>query len=218
MNWSVFFKSLPPLLKGSLVNIQIAVVAFSVGIVLAVILALMEKSSHSILRGFAILYNTFFRGTPILIQIFFGYYGLPLFGISLPGIVVVMLVVALNSGAYSSQVVLSGLKSISQEQFQAAKALSMTPFQTYRHIILPQCFRRMFPALANEMINLLKDSSLASVVGVSEIVKVGALIRGRTFETFSVFFGIALIYLLMTGSIMLVTKKTEKWSQKACSV
>lgn len=218
MNWQLFFESLPALSRGALINIQITLIAFAFGLLIGIGLALMEKSKFLPLRAFAVSYNTFFRGTPILIQIFFLYYGLPLLGVSLPALFVVTSAVALNSGAYSSQIILTGMNSISEEQFHAAKVLSFNKFQAYRHIILPQCFRKTIPAFSSEVINLLKDSSLASIVGINEIVKIGNLIRGRTYETFAIFLGISLIYLLMTSGLTFFTKKAEKWSKIPCSI
>ncbi len=217
MNWLLFFQALPTLLKGCLINIEIASGSFAIGLFLSIFIALMERSSIWLIKGFALGYNILFRGTPIIIQIFFSYYILPSIGITLPPLILVILTIGLNSGAYLSQVIQSGLNSISKGQFSAAKALGMNTFQTYRYIIFPQCFRRMIPAFTNEIINLLKDSSLASVIGINEIVKTGAIIRGRTFEPFSVFLGIALIYLGMVGLLNLGIKQYERWSQKRCS-
>ncbi len=218
MNWTIFWESIPALLQGCVINVYIAFFAFIIGITLAIPLALMERSSSFTLKSIALTYNTIFRGTPMLIQIFFGYYGLPLLGVTLPPLFVVIVTIGLNSGAYCSQIILAGLSAIPKDQFYAAKALSMSSYQSYRHVILPQCFRKMIPAGANEMINLLKDSSLASIVGIHEIVKVGTLIRGRTYETFAIFLGTAIIYISLTSLLSLCTKKAEKWSEKPCSV
>jgi polar amino acid transport system permease protein len=218
INWTLLIESLPGLLKGALVNINIAFFSLILGSILSIFLALMEESKRLILRRFSFFYSTIFRGTPMIVQIMFVFYGLPQLGIHLSPLVSVILAIGLNSAAYLSQVIRSGLKGISKMQYHSAKSLGMTTWQSYRYIIFPQCIRNILPALGNEGVTLLKDSSLASVVGVVEIVKLGAIIRGRTFEAFTVLLAVALVYLLMTTLLSLFIKTLEKRSEKPCSL
>jgi His/Glu/Gln/Arg/opine family amino acid ABC transporter permease subunit len=218
INFPLLLESLPTLLKASLVNVYIAFLAFIIGAFLSVPLALMEDSRYRLARAFSFTYCTFFRGTPMIIQIMFAFYALPQLGVDIPPLASVIFAIGINSAAYLSQVIRSGLRGISKKQFRAAKALGLSSWQAYRYVLFPQCLKNIFPSLGSEIITLLKDSSLASVVGVLEVVKLGAVIRGRTFEAFTVLFAVALVYLFLTSLLTFLIKIAEKRAEKPCSL
>lgn len=218
INWPLLIQSMPALLQGCLVNLQITFGACLIGFCGGVPLAFWERSGNRMLRSFAICYSTLFRGTPMVVQIMFAYYVLPQLGLSLPPLLAVIVAIGMNSAAYLSQILRAGLESIPKTQLQAAQALGMNSFQAYRYILFPQALRNVLPALGNEGITLLKDSSLASIVGVMEIVKVGSIIRGRTFEALTVLVGVAIVYLVLVSLLTWLTKICESWSKKSCSV
>ena len=202
--------SLPLLLQGVLVTLQIAGIGCGVGLSLGTLLALIQTSNIKLLRGLVTLYVTIVRGTPMLIQILCAFYILPQFGISIPAIWTAIIAISLNSAAYISQIIKSGIASIDIGQVEAGRVLGLTPPQIARYIVLPQAFRVVLPALGNEFITLVKDSSLASIIGVAELSKQGRLITSRTYDAITVFFAVAVLYLLITSTISLIISKLEQ--------
>ncbi len=202
--------SLPLLLQGMLVTLQIAGISCGVGLSLGTLLALIQTSHIKLLRGLVTLYVTIIRGTPMLIQILCAFYILPQFGISIPAIWTAIIAISLNSAAYISQIIKAGIASIDIGQVEAGRVLGLTPPQIARYIVLPQAFRVVLPALGNEFITLVKDSSLASIIGVAELSKQGRLITSRTYDAITVFFAVAVLYLLITSTISLIISKLEQ--------
>lgn len=210
INFQLIKDSLPLLLSGALVSIEIALIAGLIGIALGTTLALLQTSRQSVLRWIVTIYVTLVRGTPMLIQITFAYFGLPQLGINLPAFWVAVAAIGLNSAAYVSQIIKAGIRSIGKGQIEAGRVLGLNTMQITRYIILPQAFRVMIPALGNEFITLIKDSSLASTIGVVELTKQGTFIRGRTFDAITTFAGVALIYLLITTTLSLLINWFEQ--------
>lgn len=207
---SLIIDSLPALLRGAVVTIEIAFVAVILGLLLGTGLALAQQSKVTAIRFLAGGYVTFFRGTPMLIQILFVFYVLPEFGFSISPFWSVTLAMGLNSGAYISQVVRSGINGVSKGQVEAAYVLGLSPYKTFRFVILPQAFRLILPALGNEAVTLIKDSSLASIIGVMELSKEASIIRSRTYDPFSILLASACIYLILTAAVSFFVKKLEK--------
>lgn len=203
-------ESLPLLLRGALVTLQIAAFGAFIGIVGGTLLGIAQTAKSRIARWLVTFYVTIIRGTPMLIQITFAFYVLPQLGISLPAFWVAVVSIGLNSAAYVSQIIRGGIKSIGKGQIEAGRVLGLTNTQITRLIILPQAFRVVTPALGNEFITLVKESSLASVIGVVELTKEGNFIRGRTFDALSVFAAVALIYLIITTTLSLLVNWFER--------
>jgi polar amino acid transport system permease protein len=202
--------SWPLLMRGAWVTLQIAALGTLIGIVLGTILALMQTSKSALARWPVNLYVTIIRGIPMLIQITFAFYVLPQFGIKLPAFWVAVVAIGLNSAAYVSQIIRTGIKSIGKGQVEAGRVLGLSNMDITRNIILPQAFRLVIPALGNEFITLVKDSSLASVIGVVELTKEGNFIRARTFDAFTVFAVVAFIYLIITTTLSLFINWLEQ--------
>lgn len=203
IDFQLIKESMPLLLQGALVTIKIAAFSTCIGIILGTLLALMQTSRSRIARWLANIYVTIIRGIPMLIQITFAYYALPEFGIQFPAFWVAVVAIGLNSAAYVSQIIKTGIKSISRGQIEAGRVLGLSTMDITRFIILPQAFRLVIPSLGNEFITLVKDSSLASIIGVVELTKEGNFIRGRTFDAFTVFAAVAFIYLIITTTLSL---------------
>ncbi len=218
IDWSLFVDSIPALIKGAGLSIQIMLFATVIGLVVGTCLALMQKSSFKGFKLFSYIYVTFFRGTPMLVQILCVFYVLPQLGVKIPAFWSCVLAIGFNSAAYLSQVLVTGLNAISVDEVDAAKTLGFSSWQIKQYIILPQCFRKTLPALGNELVTLLKDSSLASVIGVGELAKAGAIIRGRTYDAFTVLLAVTVIYLVMTICISGIIKYLEFRSSKPCSI
>ena len=198
------------LLRGALVSLQIAGIACSIGLIFGTILALVQTGTSKVLRIMATLYVGIIRGTPMLVQIMIVFYVLPQLGVNLSAFWAAVLAIGSNSSAYLSQVIRAGIISIGKGQWEAAQVLGFTRGQTLYYIILPQALRVVLPALGNEFVTLLKDSSLASSIGAVELVKEGTLIISRTYKVIPVYCMITVIYLAMTSLLLLVLGWLEK--------
>lgn len=214
---SLMMHSFPLLLKGASTSLMLAASACVIGLVWGTVLGLCYLDSSKWTRFFVGTYIFVFRGTPMLIQIMFFFYVLPQIGMQLPGFWCAVLAIGLNSAAYISQTVKSGINSLCIGQLEAAKTLGMSPWQTKRYVILPQVYRVIFPSIGNEMITLIKDSSLASIIGVMELSKEGSIIRAQTYDAFTILLAVACIYLLMTTALSCLLKvaqnKVGKYAQ-----
>ncbi len=199
IDFQLIIDSLPYLVRGARLTLQISVFACAMGLVIGTICGLALSSKNPLLRMVVNFYTTIFRGTPMLIQIIFITFVLPRSGIALPLLWGVIVAVGLNSGAYIAHIIKSGIQSIPVGQREAGKTLGMSNLQIVRYIILPQAIRVVLPALGNEFITLVKDSSLASIVGVQELTKEGEILTSRTFDALSIYVAVALCYLIITG-------------------
>ncbi|MDO4903929.1 MAG: ABC transporter substrate-binding protein/permease [Limosilactobacillus sp.] len=187
--------------KGVEYTLLITVVAVVIGFVLGTLLALMRLSDSKILHGIAICYIEFIRGTPMLVQIMFVYFGIGAVIQSLPAIVAGIIAVSVNSGAYVAEVIRSGIQSLPVGQTEAARSLGMTKKQTFQYVILPQAMRNIWPALGNEFITLLKDSSLVSTIGVGELMYQTQLVQSDTYKGVLPLFVAMMIYFVLTFTL-----------------
>ncbi|BBI71040.2 hypothetical protein HAALTHF_09590n [Vreelandella aquamarina] len=163
------------------------------------------------LRWPAIVYIEVFRGTPILVQVLFIFYGLPqLLGGPINALVAGIAAIAVNSGAYISEIVRGGVQSIERGQREASLSLGLSRVQAFRYVIWPQALRRMIPPLGNQGIISIKDTSLFSVIGVSELVRQGQIYIATTFTALEVYFMVALMYLAITWTLSLVLRQIER--------
>lgn len=207
--------SLVPLLKGALVSIQITSLSLVIGMIGGTFLALIFLYGNQFMRIVGHMYVTVMRGTPMLVQVVTLYYVFPSFGIMLSAFWTAVIAVGLNSIAYVSQIIRAGIQAVGRGQIEAGRTLGLSRRQIIRYIILPQAFRAVFPALGNEWVTLIKDSSLASVIGVGELTHQGAIIMSRTYDAITTYIGVALIYLIMTS---LFTALLYGWERKLKNV
>ena len=203
-------ESFPYLIRGSLLSLQIAGIACGMGLFLGTILAIIQTGTNKILKTLVTAYVTLIRGTPMLVQIMIIFFLLPQIGLNLPDFWAATLAIGLNSSAYLSQVFRTGITSIAQGQWEAAQVLGFNKTQTLWYIILPQALRVVLPTLGNEFITLIKDSSLASSIGVKELMKEGQIITSNTYRYLDVFLMVALIYLVLTSLLSLGLSWLEK--------
>ena len=201
---------LPVLLQGLMVTLQIAAISCCIGLMLGTLLALLETSHNAFLRFLVKTYVIIVRGTPMLIQIFCAYFLLPQIGIYIPAFWTAIIAIGLNSAAYISQIIRSGISSIGIGQIEAAKVLGFSTADTIYYIILPQALRTTLPSLGNEFVTLIKDSSLASLIGVAELTKQGNFVKSKTFDAITVYFAIAILYLIVTSTISFLVTRLEK--------
>lgn len=206
----LFIKILPNLAYGAFVTLKITSISTLLGLIFGTILGLGRISKNPLLFGFSTAYVEFIRGTPLLVQIMIVYYGLPAIGINLPPEPAGILALTLNSGAYIAEIIRAGIQSVPKGQMEAARSLGMSYFQAMRYVIFPQAFRNILPALGNEFIALLKDSSLLSVIAIAELTRVGKQIYSTTFNAWTPLLGVAMFYLLMTIPLSRLVNYAQK--------
>lgn len=210
IDFHLIWNSLPALIHGASLSLQIAFIAAFIGLTLGTILGFAEHYGSKAIQFAIGCFVTLFRGTPMLVQILFVYYVLPQFGLLIEPFWAASLAIGLNSSAYISQIIRSGINAVPEGQMEAAQTLGINKITTMRHIIFPQAFRVTLPALGNELITLVKDSSLASIIGVMELSKEASIIRSRTYDAFSILLAVSLIYLGLTATLSLIIKKLER--------
>ena len=210
--------ALPALLRGAVTTIQLTAMAICFGFVGGTLLGTARLSKIWPIRLATRAYIEFFRGTPLLVQIFWIYFGFPaLFkGLGLDftfdrwsaGV----LALSLNSAAYIAEIVRGGIKSIDPGQWEAAASMGLNSFQALRYIVLPQALRRMIPPLGNEFTTLLKDTSLVAVIGLEELFRRGQLTVATNFRAFEIYTAIGLVYLLLNLAFSQGFTWLEQWS------
>ncbi len=199
MSLFVHYLSLPYLLYGVWFTIQVTAFGLVGGLLLGCILAGMQLSRAPLLAGFARFYAVIFRGTPLILQMVFAYDALPHIGLTLGAITAASLAIAANEAPFIAEILRSGVLGVDRGQVMAGQALGMTPRVLMRRIIAPQAIRTMVPALGNETVSALKNSSLASVIAVPELTLRSTQLASSTFDFFSVFFASGVMYLVLTG-------------------
>lgn len=214
LRWELMAESFKPLLRGTVITLELTAGAVAIGIVIGLFMALMRLSDKRLFRGLAIAYIDFFRGTPLLVQILMVYFAVPqLLGFQTPDnyqFIAGIAAMGLNSGAYIAEIFRSGIQSIDRGQTEAARSLGMTKAQAMRYIILPQAIKRVIPPLGNEFIALLKDSSLVAIIALEDLMYSGKIIVGRTYQPFVVYFEVAMFYLVMTLILSRFVNYTER--------
>jgi cystine transport system permease protein len=199
---SLALSSLLPLLEGMVFGtIPLTAISFTIGLLVSLIIALMRLSSLRALRLFAGAYVSIIRGTPLLLQLFIIFYGLPGLGIVLDPWPSAILAFSLNVGGYASESIRSAILSVAPGQWEAAKTVGLSRFQTLLRVILPQAAKVAVPPLSNTLISLVKDTSLASAVLVTEILRKAQEIAAPTFEFF-LLYSIAAVYYWVVSQIL----------------
>jgi polar amino acid transport system permease protein len=206
---SDFSLYLPTLLAGAKLTILLSLATFVVAIVIALLVALGRLSRFRLLRILLSAYVEFIRGTPGLVQIYYIFYVLPVWGLTLNAAFAGILGLSLNYGAYMSEVFRSGINSVPSTQREAAKTIGLSYFQTLRFVILPQAFRNVLPPTVNYFLSLFKDTSLLSVITIQELTFSGLLLISTTFNSFVILTEIAILYFLMCYPIALLSSFLE---------
>jgi len=203
------YLSMPYLIQGIVFTLAATGIGLAGGVVVGLVLAAMQLSRFKPLAAFARGYAVIFRGTPLALQMIFFYNALPHVGIVLPGLLAAGLALAFNEATFIAEMFRSGVVGVERGQVVAGQALGMTPRVLMRRIIAPQALRSMIPAMGNEAVSTLKNSSLASVIAVQELTLRSSQLASSTFDFFSVFFASGLIYLVLTGAISLIQLALE---------
>ncbi|MEX0974851.1 MAG: amino acid ABC transporter permease [Bacillota bacterium] len=207
---SIVAKYLPFLLLGVGITIRYTVLAFLLGSVMGLLIALGRVGKSKVLRYPCLWYVDFIRGTPLLAQVYLIHFGLPqVFGYRPVGTIDALVALTLNAAAYIAEIWRGGIESMERGQMEAARSLGMTYGQAMKYVVLPQAFRRVIPPLGNEFIALLKESSLVSVIGLEDLMMKANMMAGRSFRPFEAYFTVALIYLSLTLTFARVLSRLE---------
>ncbi|MCS2607773.1 amino acid ABC transporter permease [Halomonas dongshanensis] len=210
-DWAAAFRSIPFLLPGIPWTLLISFGGLAIGFVIGIVFGLMRISRSRWLSIPALFYIEIFRGTPILVQVLFIFYGLPqLIDRPINALAAGIAAIAVNSGAYISEIVRGGVQSIERGQREASLSLGLSRSQAFTYVIWPQAFRRMIPALGNQGIISIKDTSLFSVIGVGELVRQGQIYIATTFTALEVYFMVAMLYLAITWTLSIVLRQLER--------
>ncbi|TFV35737.1 amino acid ABC transporter permease/ATP-binding protein [Bradyrhizobium frederickii] len=201
MSLFLHYLSMPYLLAGIEVTLEVTALGLGGGLILGLILAGMQLSRFWLLAAIARAYTVIFRGTPLILQMVFAYDALPHIGIKLPAVLAAGLALACNEAPFIAEMLRAGVLGVDRGQLTAGQALGMTPSVLMRRIIAPQAIRTMIPAFGNEAVSALKNSSLASVIAVQELTLRSTQLASSTFDFFSIFFASGLLYLVLTASI-----------------
>lgn len=194
----VIIDALPLLLEGTVVTLKLVVISLIIAMVIGLISGLMSTSLNRVLRLVATLYVDIIRGTPLLVQVYFIYFGLPVFlDMRIPAMTAGIIAISLNAGAYISEIFRAGINSISNGQHEAARSLGLSRFQTMRLVVLPQATRRMIPTFVNQFIITIKDTSLLSAIGIAELTQSGEIIISSNFRAFEIWGVVGIFYLII---------------------
>jgi putative glutamine transport system permease protein len=190
--------NLPFLLDGLRVTVQLSALGLALALALGVFFGVLRIVPAAPLRAIGTAYVEFFRNTPLLVQTFFAFFGLPAVGLRLPGFTAAFLALGVYTGAFVAEVVRAGILSVGRGQIEAARSLGLTYTQMMRFVVLPQAIAITVPPLGNLAIALVKNSSLASTIAVADVMYNGEIVNSRTFATYEVFGFVALCYLALT--------------------
>lgn len=197
-------------IKGWLITVALSFVSLFLSLVFGLIAAWMKRTPFFVISSLAKVYIEIIRGTPLLVQILFFYYvvahQIGLENRYVAGVVAL----SLFHGAYIAEMIRGGFESISATQLESARAIGLTPFQSYWYVIFPQAVRQLIPSLAGQFASIIKDSSLLSIIGINELTNSAQQINSATYSTLEVFFPLGIAYFVLTFPISLLSKKLEK--------
>ncbi|STZ08174.1 Arginine ABC transporter permease protein ArtM [Moraxella caprae] len=211
-NWQAIITHFPELLKASITTLELVVLSSVIGLIFGVVLALLRLSKNPLVQVFPFLYIFFFRGTPLLVQIFLIYYGLGQFKAIQESVLwkpvlsqaywCAIIAFTLNTAAYVAEIVRGAIQAVPRGELEAADALGMSPVQKFTRITLPRAFGIMIPAYSNEVIFMLKGSALASTITVMDLMYASKVIIAKTYLTLEIYFAAGIIYLLISWLIL----------------
>lgn len=215
LDWGIAINALPMLLEGIKLTIVIAIAGLFFGFFLGAAAGLARTSKKKLPYGIATVYVEAIRGTPILVQALYLYFGvnqvlMQMFGWKIESVPAGILAIAINSGAYIAEIVRGAVQSIDKGQVEAGRSLGLSSFKTFYYVVWPQAFKRMIPPLGNQFIISLKDTSLFAFIAVGELLRQGQIVISATFAAFEIYTMVAVLYLAMTLTISTVLRLIEK--------
>ena len=209
--WQIFLDAFPKLLEyGVKVTVPLTALSFALALAIAVAVAMIRYAEVKVLRQICRFYVWVIRGTPLLVQLYLVFYGLPNLGILLDAFPAAVLVFGINEGAYMAESMRGALEAVPKGQLEAGYCVRMSYLQIMRHIVLPQAFRIAFPSLSNSLISLVKGTSLAATITVIEMFRQAQIITGRVYQPLLLYCEVALIYLLFCTALTFLQHRIEK--------
>jgi polar amino acid transport system permease protein/polar amino acid transport system substrate-binding protein len=203
--------SLPSLLSGLLVTIEIAVISLILAVILGIILGIFSISTSKILKGIATVYIYIIRGTPLMIQALFLFFGVgQAFGIRFDPMVAAIITLTINASAYMAEIFRGGIQAIDNGQMEAARSLGLSYSKTMRKVILPQAVKIMVPSILNQFIVTLKDTSILSVISIRELTATGQIIIARNYKALEMYAIVACMYFILITILTLVSSYIER--------
>ncbi len=203
------FDILPYLLEGLKTTVTVFVLTILLSLPLGVIIASISTVKNNILTTIITTYTWIFRGTPLLLQLYFGMYGLPYFGITFDRLTVAVLIFTLNYGAYFTEIVRGSIISISKGQSEVSEILGFSKIQTFFYIIIPQALKRSLQSISNEVITLIKDTALVAAIALNDLLRNAKEIVSRDFRV-EAFFVVAVLYIIISFIVVRMSKIVEK--------
>ena len=210
----LILKSVPFLMKGTAFTVGLSAGSMILGLSLGFLIAFMHLSPSKLIRWPAMFFVSFIRGTPLIVQLFLIYYGLPEFGVRLDPIPAALLGLSLNVGGYTGEILRGAIQSVDKSHWEAAYSIGMTPAQAMRRSILPQAIRVALPALGNTFLSLIKDTAIAATIQVPELFRQAQLISARTYEVFAMYLSAAAIYWILCIILSRLQSKMEQRSNR----
>jgi polar amino acid transport system permease protein len=205
--------AIPELLVGTVITLQITLISLFAGMLLGIPLALARVYGGKLLSWTSTIYTEIFRGTPVLVQLFIIYYGLPQFGVTLPAFLSAYIALGLNSAAYQAEYFRGAIQSISSGQMLAAQSLGMGKLKAVLYIIVPQAFRLALPAWSNEAVSLVKVTSIVYLIAVPDLMTKAKILSSRFFNPIETYITVAVFYLVIIGAASWVLNTIEKRSR-----
>ena len=191
-------------------TIMLAFFTVIIGSIFGLLLSLMRLSKNRLLKFIGSAYVEFIRGTPLILQLYIIFYGLPFLGVVLPGFSAGIIALSMNSAAYISEIVRAGIQSVDKGQLEAARSIGMKKPMAMRYIIIPQAIKTILPALGNEFITVIKESSIVSVIGIHDLMYNADTVRGNTFRVFEPLIIAALMYFTLTFGLSKILAMFER--------
>ena len=220
MNFGIILDNLNLYWQGLLLTVQLTVLSLGLGLGLAIPLSIVANSGNSLARGLVFCYGYFFRGTPLLVQIYLIYFGTGQFEGIRDSVLwpvlsqaywCALIAFALNTGAYTTEILRGAIKATPRGEIEAARSVGMSTAMMYRRIILPSAFRRALPAYGNEMIFMLQGTSLASVITLVDITGAARIVNSRYYSPYEAFITAGLLYIALTFTIVMLVKWLERY-------
>lgn len=210
--WDLFITSFPSLWSGTLMTLKITVAALAIASVIGLIVGMMNISGFKALKAIAIIYIDIIRGTPLIVQAFFIYFGLPsVLDFRITATTAGLIALSLNAGAYMAEIFRAGIISVDKGQMEAARSLGLPYGKTMIKVILPQALQRMIPAILNQFVISLKDTSILSAIGIRELTQSGEIIIASNYKAFEIWGMVGLMYFVVITILSYTSRRIERY-------
>jgi polar amino acid transport system permease protein len=203
-DWNYALQDWPTYVSAAWLTLRLSLAAFALAFALGLLGALARRSRYAVLRAPAAVYVEAIRNTPVLLQMFVAYFALPSAGLRLSPVQAGVLALGVNVGAYLTEIFRAGIQAVPAGQREAARVLAISPFRTFAHVVLPQALRNVYPAVVNQLVQIILGSSLLSAISVPELTGTSMVINARSLLTVQVFGIAAILYLLLTNLVALL--------------